>query len=100
MMEQIFDKLMQAFSVEFIFTIIFAAYFMIKLTEILTRGIPVASWVKRLITVVVGIVAFIVFVWVTDIPKATLLSSYFAALFIYDYAIKWLLEKFNVNYKK
>lgn len=99
-MEQLFDKLMQAFSVEFIFTIVFASYFMIKLAETLAKGIPVASWVKRLITVVVGIVAFIAFVWVTDTPKATLLSSYFAALFIYDYAIKWLLEKFNVNYKK
>ena len=99
-MEQLFDRLMQAFSVEFIFTIIFAAYFMIRLLEALVKGIPVASWVKKLITVVVGIVAFAVFVCVTDTPKETLLSSYFAALFIYDYAIKWLLEKFNVNYKK
>ena len=99
-MEQLFARFMQAFSVEFIFTIVFASYFMIRLLEALVKGIPVASWVKRLVTVVVGIVAFAVFVCVTDIPKETLLSSYFAALFLYDYAIKWLLKRFNVNYKK
>lgn len=100
MMEHIFTKFVEAFSVEFIFTIILASYFAIKVLESLNGSMAINSWVKKLTTVVVGLVAFWVFVAVTDIPKETLLSSYFAALFIYDYAIKWLLKKFNVNYKK
>jgi hypothetical protein len=100
MMNIIFDRFIQAFSVEFIFTVIFATYFAIKLFETAMKGIPVPSWVKKLVTVVVGTILFFVFVWITDTPKETLLSSYFAALFLYDYAIKWLLRKFNVNYKK
>jgi len=99
-MNIIFDRFIQAFSVEFIFTVIFATYFAIKLLETVMKGIPVLSWVKKLVTVVVGTILFFVFVWITDTPKETLLSSYFAALFLYDYAIKWLLRKFNVNYKK
>lgn len=93
-------RFVEAFSVEFIFTIILASYFAIKVLESCNGSMAINSWVKKLTTVVVGLVAFWVFVTVTDTPKETLLSSYFAALFIYDYAIKWLLKKFNVNYKK
>jgi len=100
MMETLTERLFQVFSVEFIFTIIFAAYFVIKLLEALYKIAPVPTWVKKLATILVGLIAFGVFVWITDTPKETLLVSYFAALFFYDYAIKWLLEKFNINYKK
>ena len=99
-MEQLFDRLMQAFSVEFIFTVIIASYFVIKCMDILNGSAPLASWVKKLATIIIGALVFGVFCFITDIPKETLLSSYFAALFIYDYAIKWLLKKFRVNYKE
>lgn len=85
---------------EFIFTIILASYFAIRVLESLNGKMAINSWVKKLTTVVVGLVAFWAFVAMTNTPKETLLSSYFAALFIYDYAIKWLLKKFNVNYKE
>ena len=97
-MEYLFEKLLQAFSVEFMFTITFTAYFTIKLLEFLTKG-KVASWVKKLSTVIVGGVSFGVFSFITDTPKETLITSYLGALFAYDYAIKWLLGKFNANYK-
>lgn len=100
MMEHIFTKFVEAFSIEYIFTVILATYLTIKLIETLYSKMPLPTWVKKVTTIVIGLLSFGVFVWLTDIPMETMLSSYFAALFLYDYAIKWLLEKFNVNYRK
>jgi len=97
-MEQIFNKLLDVFSVEFIFTIIFAAYFAIRVVEYLCAK-HIKTGLKKIITVVVGILATAFFVVFTDTPKQTLLVSYFAALFFYDYTIKWLLKKLS-DYRK
>lgn len=98
-MEALFDRLMMAFSVEFIFTVIMATYFTIKTVEMCLCGKSVPRWIKKFSTIVVGLIVFVVFTIFTEIPKETLLSSYFAALFFYDYAIKWLLEKVKADYK-
>lgn len=99
-MDGLFIRLFDIFSLEYMFSVIIATYFLIKLIDILNVEATVPTWQKRLVTFAVGTAAFVIFRKFTDIPTDSLIASYFAALFVYDTAIKFLIKKFNVDYKK
>lgn len=100
MMEPLFNRLLETFSLEYMFTIIMASYFIIKVIDQFNGNNAVPTWLKRVITASVGLVAWVVFSRYTDTSFECLAASYFAAVFVYDTAIKVLLKKFDIDYKK
>lgn len=99
-MEAIFDRLLEIFSLEYMISVIMASYFVIKFADVLNGEKPLPCWVKRVITFAVGGVLMWVFHEYAEISFRTLISSYFAAVFFYDAAIKWLLKKMEIAYKQ
>lgn len=99
-MEPLFSKLFEIFSVEYMFSVIVASYLVIKLVDFLNKEKVVPSWAKCLITCIVGVTLFVVFYLFTEETLECLITSFFAAVFAYDKAIKFLIEKFNVGYRK
>ena len=99
-MERLFTQLMDAFSIEYMFSVIMAAYFIIKGIDYFNGDSPVPTWVKRVMTCLVGLIAFWIFRLFTDEQFETLTASFFAAIFFYDITIKGLLKKFNIDYRK
>lgn len=98
-MEQLFTRLFEIFSLEYIFSVIIASYFIIKLIDILNKEKVVSTGIKRLVTFIVGVIFFLIFRYYTDTTVQCLSASYFAALFIYDTAIRFLLQKLDIEYK-
>lgn len=99
-MEALFDKIFDIFSLEYIFSVIIASYFMIKIVDVINGKSVVPSWLKRAITFLIGAILFIIFREYTDVSVQSLIASFFSALFIYDAAIKTLIKKFNIDYRK
>lgn len=99
-MEQIFERILSVFSIEYMVSVIIASYFVIKAVDSLNGDKAVPSVIKRLITFGVGAISFWVFRAFTEVSFETLISSYFAAVFFYDAAIKYLIQKLDVDYKK
>lgn len=98
-MEQLFDKIFEMFSLEYSVTVIIASYLCIKFIDFLNKEKVVTKFVKRLVTVVIGVIFFGVFKYFTEISTQTLITSFFFAIFVYDVAIKYLIKKLNVDYK-
>lgn len=99
-MEMLFAKIFDIFSLEYMFSVIVASYLAIKLVDLLNGDKVVPSWAKCLITCVIGVALFAVFYFFTEETFECLITSFFAAVFAYDKAIKFLIEKFNVGYRK
>lgn len=99
-MELLFEKLFGIFSLEYMFSVIVASYLVIKLVDVLNGKKVVPTWLKRLITCLVGAVFFVVFVKFTDVTVQCLMASFFSAVFVYDAAIKVIIKKFNIGYRK
>jgi hypothetical protein len=99
-MDTLLTKLFEVFSVEFMFSVIVASYFVIKLVDTLNGKRIIPTWLKRVITCLVGMVLFVVFYKFTEITLQSLIASFFSAIFVYDTAIKTLMQKFNIDYKK
>lgn len=98
-MENIFDKILNAFSPAYILTVIIASYFVIKLVDYLNGESEVKTWHKRIATFGIGAIAFTAFYIWGNTDFEVLVASYFAALFLYDAAIKYLLKKLEIDYK-
>lgn len=99
-MEPIFERILSVFSFEYMFSVIIASYFVIKVIDSFNGDRAVPSRIKRLITFGVGAISFWVFHTFTEVAFETLISSYFAAVFFYDAAIKYIIRKLDVDYKK
>ena len=99
-MEHLVDRILQIFSLEYMFSVIVASYFIIKVIDALNGDKVVPTKVKRLITFGVGAISFCIFHWATEISFETLVSSYLGAVFFYDAVIKFLLKKLDVDYRK
>lgn len=99
-MEHLVDRILQIFSLEYMFSVIIISYFIIKVIDALNGDKAVPTKVKRLITFGVGAISFWIFRTFTEITFETLVSSYLAAVFFYDAAIKYLIQKLDVDYKK
>ena len=82
------------------FSVIIASYFIIKVIDSLNGDKAIPTKVKKLITFGVGTISFWIFRTFTEVTFETLVSSYFAAIFFYDSAIKYLIQKLDVGYKK
>lgn len=99
-MESLFAKIFEMFSVEYMFSVIVASYLVIKLVDLLNKEKIVPSWAKCLITCIMGVVLFIVFYQFTEEKTECLITSFFAAVFTYDKAIKFLINRFNIGYRR
>lgn len=99
-MDALFAKLFEIFSLEYMFSVIVASYLTIKLVDVLNGKKVVPSWLKRLITCIIGAILFVVFAKFTDVTVQCLIASFFSAVFIYDTAIKVIIKKFNIGYRK
>lgn len=99
-MEALFNRLMDIFSIEYMFSVIVATYLIIKCADSVNGEKAVPTWLKKLTTLLVGIVLFAVFKKYTDETTECLITSYLAAVFVYDIAIKYLLKKFRIDYFK
>lgn len=99
-MELLFEKLFEIFSLEYMFSVIIASYLVIKFVDAVNGEKVVPTWLKRVITCAVGVVLFAVFIKFTDVTVQCLVASFFSALFIYDSAIKVIIKKFNIDYRK
>ena len=99
-MEILIEKLFETFSLEYMFSVIVATYLFIKFTDALNGDRVVPTWLKWLITCGTGFVLFIVFYFFTEETFERLITSFFAAVFAYDGAIKFLIERFNAGYRK
>lgn len=99
-MEVLIGKTLGIFSLEYMFSVIVASYLVIKLVDALNGERVVPTWLKRLITCLVGAVFFVVFAKFTDVTVQCLIASFFSAVFVYDTAIKVIIKKFNIDYRK
>jgi len=99
-MDTLSIKLFEIFSLPYMFSVICGSYFIIKMVDFLNGEAKVPCWLKRTITFFVGALLFGVFVAYTDTSCECLISSYFCAVFTYDAAIKVLIKKFGIDYKK
>lgn len=99
-METLFEKIFSIFSLEYLVSVVIASYLCIKGVDFINGKRRVPTWMKRLITFIVGGVLFIVFKKNTEISIECLITSFFSAIFIYDTAIKFLIKKFNIGYRK
>lgn len=98
-MESLFVKIFEVISLEYMFSVILASYFVIKIVDIFNGKAVVPTWCKRTITCIVGAVLFFVFSKYTDTRTECLIASFFAAIFMYDTAIKELFKKLNITYR-
>lgn len=99
-MEVLIEKIFGIFSLEYMFSVIVASYLVIKFVDALNGERVVPTWLKRLITFLVGAVFFVVFAKFTDVTIQCLMASFFSAVFVYDTAIKVIIKKFNIDYRK
>ena len=99
-MEVLFSKLLEIFSIGYMFSVIVASYLVIKAIDKLNGDKVVPSWAKFLVTCVVGSILFTIFYMFTEETIDCLIASFLAAIFVYDNAIKFLIEKFNIGYRK
>lgn len=99
-MEVFFEKLFDIFSLEYMFSVIIASYLLIKLVDVINGEKVVPTWMKRVITFIVGVILFVVFIKFTDETVQCLMASFFSAVFVYDTAIKVIIRKFNIDYRK
>lgn len=99
-MEVLIEKIFGIFSLEYMFSVIVASYLVIKFVDALNGERVVPTWLKRLITCLVGAVFFVVFAKFTDVTIQCLMASFFSAVFVYDTAIKVIIKKFNIDYRK
>lgn len=99
-MDALFARLFEIFSLEYMFSVIVASYLTIKVVDYFNGDKIVPSWLKRTITCIVGAVLFIVFLEFTDVTLQCLIASFFSAVFVYDSAIKVLIRKLNIDYRK
>lgn len=99
-MDQLFAKIFEIFSVEYIVCVILTSYMIIKLIDYLNGIKEVSTWMRRGITFIVGGGYVLFFREFTDTTIQCLVSSFFVSLFIYDGAIKYLIKKFNIDYRK
>lgn len=98
-MEALFDKVFEIFCLEYMFSVIMASYLVIKFADAINGEKVVPSWLKRAVTCLVGAMLFVVFLKFTDVTIQCLMASFFAAVFVYDTAIKAIMKKFNIDYK-
>lgn len=99
-METLVNKLLDVFSLEYMFSVIVATYFVLKIVDAFNGDRAIPTWAKRLCTLLIGAVLFGVFIKFTDTSVQCLTASFFAAIFVYDIAIKELIKKVNLDYKK
>lgn len=99
-MEILFSRLFEVLSLEYMFSVIVASYLTIKLVDVLNGERIVPSWMKRVITCVVGVILLIVFAKFTDVTIQCLIASFFSAVFVYDTAIGAIIRKLNIGYRK
>lgn len=99
-MEAFFEKLFDIFSLEYMFSVIMASYLVIKLVDAINGEKVVPTWMKRVITFIVGVILFVVFMKFTDETVQCLMASFFSAVFVYDTAIKVIIRKLNIDYRK
>ena len=99
-MEVLFSKLFEVFSLEYMFSVIVASYLVIKLVDLLNGNKVVPTWVKRVITCLIGTILFMIFAKFTDVTVQCLIASFFSAVFVYDTAIRVIIKKFNMGYKE
>ena len=99
-MELLFEKVYGIFCLEYLFSVLLASYLSIKFVDVLNGGRVVPTWIKRTITFVAGAGLFVVFKLYTDTTVQSLIATYFAAIFVYDTAIKYILKKLDVDYNK
>lgn len=99
-METLFDRLFEVFSLEYMFTVIMASYAVISTVDYFNGERVIPTWLKRTITAIIGAVSVILFKLWTNVEISCLIASYFAAVFVYDTAIKFLLKKLDINYRK
>lgn len=98
-METLLSKIFEIFSLEYMFSVIVASYIILKLVDSINGDRVVPTWVKRLVTCIVGAVLFAIFVKFTDVTFQCLTASFFAAVFVYDTAIRVIIKKFNLGYR-
>lgn len=98
-MDALIEKIFEVFSLEYMFSVIVASYLVIKLMDSLNGDKSVPTWLKRLVTCVIGTLLFVVFKKYTEVTVQCLTASFFSAIFVYDTAIKAILKKLNIDYK-
>ena len=99
-MEVLIERIFGIFSLEYMFSVIVASYLVIKLVDALNGEKVVPTWLKRLITCLVGAVFFVAFAKFTDVTVQCLTASFFSAVFVYVTAIKVIIKRFNIDYRK
>ena len=99
-METLFSKIFEIFSLEYMFSVIVASYLILKLVDAINGDKAIPTWAKRLVTCVVGIILFVVFIEFTEETVQCLIASFFSAVFVYDTAVKFIIKRFNIDYKK
>jgi predicted exporter len=93
-MEEIFTKLGEIISAGYILTVILFSYLIIRLWFH-----SVKTGIKKLLTFGVGIVVGAVYIALKIDELHALIPSFAIAVVLYDYIIKYLLNKIKAGYK-
>lgn len=87
------------FSYEYMLSVIAVSYFILKFIDSVNGEKVIPTWLKQVVTVVVGGLLFAIFKIWTEIQMETLLVSFFASLFLYDTIIRVILKKLRIGYR-
>jgi hypothetical protein len=93
-MEEIFIELGKVISEGYIITVILFSYLLIRMWFNSAK-----TGIKQLLTFIVGIVVGAVYLILKIDALHALIPSYAVAVMLYDYLIKYLLNKLKAGYK-
>jgi hypothetical protein len=93
-MEEIFEKLGEIISVGYIVAVVLFSYLIIRLWFSRAK-----TGVKQLLTFGVGVVVGVVYLVLKIDVLHALIPSFAIAVVLYDYIIKYILNKLKASYK-
>lgn len=98
--EQLISIIFNNFNIPYIISINIFTYTIIKIVDYFNGQKKVSCGLKRVILLICTIVLAILYKLLTNIENEVLLNSSISAPVIYSWAIKPIVEKFGVGYKK
>jgi hypothetical protein len=93
------NSLDQIFNLGYYISVVVGVYLILKLIDYLNKEKVLTEPIKQIVTVLTGFVFGLIFYYIGDSIKA-LIPSFLFSIFSYDYAIKYLLRKTRLSYKK
>lgn len=99
-MEQIINQLITNFDFALMLIINVVTYFVIKIIDELNGDKLPTTWQKRIVFLIVAIIAGIVYKYATEVPIHIIINSCIIAPVAWSWLAKPIAIRFGIDYKK